>query len=110
MGNKVECLDGVALGEALGFVGDSPRPAESGGVHPVREVVVCCPCVLIDPPARGAHGGLWHESERNGRDDFLQACAQADDHETRIEGGEHGRVCLEAAQALVPVDDLDVET
>ena len=110
MRDEVECFDGVALGEALGLVGDAPRPAEPGGVHPVREVVVGCSRVLVDPSTRGAHGGLGHESERDGRDHFLEASTQAHDDESRIEGGEHRRICLQAAEPLVPVDDLDVES
>ena len=110
MGDEVEGVDGVALREALGLVRDAPGPAEAGGVHPVREVVVGGARVLVDPAARGTHGGLGKELERDGSDDFLQTSSQADDHESRIEGGEHRRIRLESTQALVAVDDLDVET
>ena len=108
--DEVEGFNGVALREALGLVRDAPRPAEARGMHPVREIVVGCSRVLVDPPTRGAHGGLGNEPERDGCNDLLEASPQADDDESRVEGGEHRRIRLQSTQALVAVDDLDVET
>ena len=75
MGDEVEGFDGVALREALGLVRDAPGPAEAGGVHPVREVVVGSARVLVDPTARGTHGCLGQEVKNEGGDDFLQTRA-----------------------------------
>ena len=74
MGDEVEGFDRVALGQTLGFVRDAPGPPEAGGMHPVREVVVGCARVLVDPAARGTHGSLGQEAQREGRDDFLETC------------------------------------
>ena len=110
MSDEVEGLDRVALRQTLGLVRDAPRPAQTGGMHPVREVVVRGTRVLVDPSARRAHGCLGHEPECDRGDDLLQASTQAHDHEPGVEVRQCGRLRLEAAQSVVAVDDLDVET
>ena len=78
-------------------------------MDPVGEVVIGCLCILVDPAASSTHRRLGNEVPRDGSDDFLQTSSESDNYQTRIERREQTRVHLEAAEAVVSIDNLDVK-